>query len=143
MSVLLLIASSAALSMCAEFLVSTIDDVVSSGGLSKSVIGLIILPLIGNVVELLTVVTVAAKDKMALAIGVSVGSSIQIALCVAPVTVLAGWTLDRDLVPTFNYFEMATLLGSAILVNSIVLNGRASGLKGASMGACYGIIWYV
>lgn len=56
--------------MCAEFLVSTIDDVVRDGGLSESVIGLIILPLVGNVAGLITVVTVAVKDKMDLAIGV-------------------------------------------------------------------------
>lgn len=56
---------------------------------------------------------------------------------------LAGWALDKDLVLTFNYFEMATLLGSAILVNCVILNGRASGLRGSLMCACYGIIWYV
>lgn len=101
------------------------------------------LPVVGNVADLITVVTVAAKDKLDVAIGVSVGSLIYITLRVAPVTVLSGWALHKHLLLTFNYFEMATLLGTETLVNFIILNGRASGLKGSLMCACYGIIWYV
>ncbi|KAK7427232.1 hypothetical protein QQZ08_006345 [Neonectria magnoliae] len=133
------------MSMCAEFLVSTIDDVTHQGGLSESVIGLIILPVVGNIAEYVTVVTVAARNKLDLAIAVAVGSAIQIALCVTPLTVLAGWALQRKLELTFNFFETTTLVGTVLLVILLVLNDgstspRTSGLKGALMCACYGII---
>lgn len=144
-SVLVLIVTSALMSMNAEFLVSTIDEVTHAGHLSEALIGLIILPVVGNISEYVTVVTVAAKDKLDLAIAVAVGSSIQIALCVAPLTVLAGWILKRPLALTFNFFEMASLVGSALLVSLLVLNDggstfRTSGLKGSLMCACYVII---
>ncbi|PNY27650.1 Ca2+ transporter [Tolypocladium capitatum] len=140
-----LIVTSGLMSVNAELLVSAIDDVTHQTDLSDSVIGLIILPIAGNMAEYATVVAVAARDKMDLAIAVAVGSSIQIALCVAPLTVIAGWILHRDLALTFNFFELATLLGGVLLVNLLILNEsssslRASGLKGALMCACYVII---
>ncbi|CRK28584.1 hypothetical protein BN1708_015259 [Verticillium longisporum] len=145
MSILVLVVTSALMSMCAEFLVSTIDAVTHQGHLSEPVIGLIILPIVGNIAEYITVVTVAAKDKLDLAVAVAVGSSIQIALCVTPLTIIAGWILDRQLALTFNIFEMATLLGSVLIVNMLILNdggtaAKTNGLKGALMCACYAII---
>lgn len=147
-SVLVLIVASALMSMCAEFLVSTIDEVTHEGHLSESLIGLIILPIVGNMAEYITVVTVAVKEKLDLAIAVSVGSSIQIALCVTPLTVLAGWILDRDLVLTFNFFEMATLVGTVLLVNLIILGDgtggpRSNALRGGLICGCYAMIGYV
>ncbi|KAJ3546492.1 hypothetical protein NM208_g1968 [Fusarium decemcellulare] len=141
-SVAMLIITSILMSMCAEFLVSTIDDVTHEGGLSEPLIGLIILPIVGNIAEYVTVVTVAVRGKLDLAIAVAVGSSIQIALCVTPLTVMAGWALQRKLELTFNVFEMATLVGTVMLVNLLILNEgssslRTSGLKGALMCACY------
>ncbi|KAM0599704.1 hypothetical protein ACHAQG_002752 [Verticillium nonalfalfae] len=145
MSILVLVVTSALMSMCAEFLVSTIDAVTHQGHLSEPVIGLIILPIVGNIAEYITVVTVAAKDKLDLAVAVAVGSSIQIALCVTPLTIIAGWILNRQLALTFNIFEMATLLGSVLIVNMLILNdggtaAKTNGLKGALMCACYAII---
>jgi Ca2+:H+ antiporter len=144
-SVLMLITSSVFMSMCAEFLVSVIDEVIHDGHLSESVIGLIILPIVGNIAEYVTVVTVAKKEKLDLAIAVAVGSGIQIALCVTPLTIIAGWILRRGLALTFNFFEMSTLLGTVLMVNLLILSDgsstmRTSGLKGALMCACYLII---
>ncbi|KAF4977064.1 hypothetical protein FDECE_18398 [Fusarium decemcellulare] len=141
-SVAMLIITSFLMSMCAEFLVSTIDDVTYEGGLSEPLIGLIILPIVGNIAEYVTVATVAVRGKLDLAIAVAVGSSIQIVLCVTPLTVMAGWVLQRKLELTFNVFEMVTLLGTVMLVNLLILNEgssslRTSGLKGALMCACY------
>ncbi|KAJ0344079.1 hypothetical protein COL154_005095 [Colletotrichum chrysophilum] len=146
--VMILIISSGLMSMCAEFLVSTIDEVTHQGHLSESVIGLIILPIVGNVAEYVTVVTVASREKLDLAIAVAVGSSIQIALCVAPLTVISGWILSRDLSLSFTLFEVAALMGTALLVNLLILSDgnsvlRTSGLKGGLMCACYVIIGYV
>ncbi|WZH49631.1 uncharacterized protein QYS62_010834 [Fusarium acuminatum] len=144
-AVAVLVFSSALMSMNAEFLVKTIDDVTHEGGLSEALIGLIILPVVGNIAEYVTVVTVAMRNKLELAISVAVGSAIQIALCVAPLTVLIAWMLGRDLEMAFNVFETTTLVGSGLLINLLILSRsntaiRAIGLKGALMIACYIII---
>lgn len=145
-SYVMLIITSSLMSVSAEFLASAIDDVIRQGHLSESLIGLIIMPIVGNVAEYATVVIVAARDNMGLALAVSVGSSIQIALCVTPLTVIAGWIMDRPLMLTFNLFEIATLFGSVLLVNFLILGEgvsgplRSSGLKGGLMCACYVII---
>lgn len=147
MSVIVLMVASALMSVNAEFLVDTIDDVTHQGHLSESVIGLIILPIVGNIAEYVTVVSVALRDKLDLAISVAIGSSIQIALCVTPLTVGAGWILNRDLSLTFSFFEMAALVGTALLVGLLVSSDgdrklRTCGLKGALMCACYIIIGF-
>ncbi|KAK7217648.1 hypothetical protein V2G26_005651 [Clonostachys chloroleuca] len=126
-SVLVLVLSSVLMSMNAEFLVSTIDAVTHDGQFSEMIIGLIILPIVGNMAEYITVVTVAIREKLDLAIAVSVGSSIQIALCVTPLTILAAWILDQDLGLSFTFFEMATLVGSVLLVNLIIMSEGGGG----------------
>lgn len=147
-SVALLIITSALMSLCGEFLVSTIDDVTHDGSLSEPLIGLVILPIVGNVAEYVTVVAVAVRGNLDLAIAVAVGSSIQIALCIAPLTVLAGWAMQKDLDLAFDNFEMVTLVGAVLLVNLLILtagssDSRTGGLKGALMCACYVIFRWV
>ncbi|PCD30333.1 hypothetical protein AU210_010015 [Fusarium oxysporum f. sp. radicis-cucumerinum] len=140
--VAMLIITSLLMSMCGEFLVSTIDDITHDGGLSEPLIGLVILPIVGNVAEYVTVVAVAIRGNIDLATAVAVGSSIQIALCISPLTVMAGWAMRKDLDLAFNTFEMVTLAGTVLLVNLLILNDgssslKTSGLKGALMCACY------
>ncbi|RDA88913.1 hypothetical protein CP532_5486 [Ophiocordyceps camponoti-leonardi (nom. inval.)] len=129
----MLVLTSGLMSINAELLVGTIDEVTRQTNLSESVIGLILLPIVGNVAEYVTVVAVAARKKLDLAIAVAVGSSIQIALCVTPLTVLAGWMLHKDLALTFNTFEVATLVGAVLLVNLLILNETGSSLRTGSL----------
>ncbi|KAJ0166362.1 Vacuolar calcium ion transporter [Colletotrichum tanaceti] len=145
LSVLVLMISSALMSMCAEFLVGAIDEVTHQGHLSESFIGLILLPAVGNVAELVTVVTVARRDKIDLAVAVAVGSSVQIALGVAPLTVIAAWLMRRGLSLRFSLFEATALVGAALLVNFFFLADgssvlRTSRFKGALGCACYVIV---
>jgi len=102
-AILLLVASTGLVALCAEFMVDSIDDIVAdensepgSGGISEAFIGLILLPIVGNAAEHITAVTVAFKNKMDLAMGVALGSSIQIALFVTPFMVILGWAMGKD-----------------------------------------------
>lgn len=139
-SLFLVLASSLFVAICAEFLVTSIDDMVEHSPLSEAFIGLIILPIAGNMAEHITAMTVAARNKMDLAIGVAVGSSIQIALFVTPVVVIIGWILDRDMTLYFSLFETIALAATAFVVNFIILNERTNYLEGALLCACYIII---
>lgn len=93
----------------AEFLVSSIDGLTSSGTISEEWVGLILLPIVGNAAEHVTAVTVSVKDKLDLSIGVAVGSSIQIALFVIPMLVILGWILGKPLTLLFDPFESIVL----------------------------------
>lgn len=77
-AVVLLLITTGLVALCAEFMVDAIPNMTNNSAVSQTFIGLIILPIVGNAAEHVTAVTVAAKNKMDLAIGVAVGSSIQI-----------------------------------------------------------------
>jgi Ca2+/H+ antiporter len=139
-SLTLLLACSALVSISAYFLTATIDAMVADTPLSEAFIGLIILPIAGNAAEHITAMTVASKNKMDLAIGVSVGSSIQIALCVTPAVVLLGWGMGREMSLYFSLFETVTLVAAAGVVVVVILNGRTNYLEGWLLCACYIIV---
>ena len=139
-AIILLLVSTGLVAVCAEFLVASIDYLVDNTSVSEAFVGLIILPIVGNAAEHVTAVTVASKNKMDLAIGVAVGSSIQIALFVTPVIVLLGWTLNKDMSLYFSLFETISLFVSAFIVNFLVLDGRSNYLEGALLIAAYVII---
>ncbi|TVY39848.1 Vacuolar calcium ion transporter [Lachnellula occidentalis] len=137
----LLLISTGLVAVCAEFMVDSINAVVEEqSGLSETFIGLIILPIVGNAAEHVTAVTVATKNKMDLAIGVAVGSSIQIALFVTPFIVLLGWAMGKEMSLYFTLFETVSLFVSAFIVNFLVLDGRSNYLEGALLCAAYVII---
>lgn len=139
-AVVLLLISTALVAVCAEFLVDAIPDMLETSNVSEAFIGLIILPIVGNAAEHVTAVSVATKNKMDLAIGVSVGSSIQIAIFVTPLVVILGWCMDKDMSLYFTLFETICLFVTAFVVNFLVLDGRSNYLEGALLIAAYVII---
>ena len=133
------------MSLNADLLVSSIDEVTRQSGISKTFMGLIILPIVGNISEYVTVVTVAINQKLDLAIAVAVGSALQIALCIAPFIVAAAWVLHVDFPFTFSIFEMTVLFFTVLLVMILIMSNsssafRASAWTGAFMCVCYCII---
>lgn len=139
-SIILLIVSTGLISVNAELLVTGINNMTMDGPLGEAFIGLIIIPIAGNAAEHITAMSVAAKDNMDLAIGVSIGSSIQIGLYITPLIVVVGWILGKDMSLYFNLFETVSLLAAVLVVNFVVLNGRSHYLKGVLLCACYVII---
>lgn len=136
----LLLISAGLVSICAEFMVDSIEHVIADAPLTEAFLGLIILPLLGNVAELATAVSVAMRQKIDLAINVTVGSAIQISLFMAPVVVLLGWATGKDLSLYFDMFQTVTLLATMIIVNIMLVSGRCNYLLGMLLCACYVII---
>ncbi|EMG49825.1 VCX1 Vacuolar calcium ion transporter [Candida maltosa Xu316] len=127
-------------SFCADYLVGSIDEIVETSGLSKTFIGLIIIPIVGNAAEHVTAIVVAMKDKMDLAIGVAIGSSLQIAIFVTPFMVLVGWIIDVPMSLYFSTFETAILFVSVFICNLVILDGESNWLEGAMLLSTYLII---
>ncbi|KAL4964656.1 hydrogen/calcium exchanger domain-containing protein [Aspergillus stella-maris] len=127
--------------LCAEFMVDSIDALTAGGGISKTFVGLILLPIVGNAAEHATAVTVAIKDKMDLSIGVAVGSSMQIALLVLPLIVVIGWGMgNQDMGLSFDAFQIILLFVSVLLVNYLIADGKSHWLEGVLLMMMYLII---
>lgn len=123
-----------------ELLVDSLEAATEQLGLTKLFTGVILLPIIGNAAEHATAVTVAMKNKMDLSVSVSVGSSLQIALFVAPVLVLAGWVLGQPMDLQFNGFELVAVAVAVLIANSISADGRSNWLEGTLLLATYVIV---
>ncbi|KAL6719077.1 hypothetical protein ACLMJK_003312 [Lecanora helva] len=136
-----LAASTALVAICAEFMVDSIDAITQGGSVSRTFVGLILLPIVGNAAEHATAVTVACKDKMDLAIGVAVGSSMQIALLVIPFAVVLGWIMGKDdMNLAFDGFQIAVLFVAVLLVNYLIQDGKSHWLEGVLLQILYIII---
>jgi Ca2+:H+ antiporter len=99
-----------------EYLVGSIDGFVQGSGVSRTFVGLIILPIVGNAVEHITAVSVAMKGKMDLAMGVAVGSCVQISLFVVPLSVMVGWAAGKPLTLNFPSFEISRFFFNMVLL---------------------------
>ncbi|GME63334.1 Sodium/calcium exchanger membrane region [Neofusicoccum parvum] len=139
-AIVMLLISTGLVAVCADFMSDSIEPLVETTGISQAFIGLIILPIVGNAAEHVTAVTVAAKNKMDLAIGVAVGSSIQIAIFVTPFIVILGWIMGKDMSLYFNIFETVSLFVTAFVINFLILDGRSNYLEGSLLIAAYVII---
>lgn len=126
-----LIVVTIAVAICAEFLVDSIDSLVATAHISKTFVGLILLPIVGNAAEHVTAIVVAVKDKMDLAMGVAIGSSMQIALLVTPFLVILGWIIDQPMTLHFEIFETVVFFLSILVVAYVIQDGKSNYLEGA------------
>lgn len=122
--------------VCAEYLVGSIEGIVKKTGMSKTFIGLVLIPIVGNAAEHVTAVVVAYKNKMDLAIGVAIGSSLQIALFVTPFLVILGWIMGIEMTLHFHIFETVSFFISALVVIFLIQDGKSNYLEG---GLCLGM----
>ncbi|ORX61098.1 calcium/proton exchanger [Piromyces finnis] len=139
-AITLLIIITILISICAEYLVDSIDGISQNWNLSPTFVGLILLPIVGNLAENITAVTVALKNKMDLAIGVAIGSSMQIALMVIPFLVIVGWIINIDLTLVFSLFETVIVFVSVLIVNQLINDGKSNWLEGIMLISAYCII---
>ena len=123
-----------------ELLVGSLEEATSQLGLTSLFTGVILLPIIGNAAEHFTAVTVAMKNKMDLSVSVAVGSSMQIALFVAPVLVITGWIIGQPMDLNFNPFELVSVAVAVLIANSISSDGESNWLEGCLLLATYIIL---
>ncbi|AFY38834.1 calcium/proton antiporter, CaCA family [[Leptolyngbya] sp. PCC 7376] len=123
-----------------ELLVGSLEEATETLGLSPLFTGVILLPIIGNAAEHATAVTVALKDKMDLSVSVAVGSSLQIALFVAPVLVISGWIIGQPMDLNFNPFELVAVAVAVLIANSISSDGNSNWLEGSLLLATYTVL---
>lgn len=120
--------------------VSTIDGAASSIGLPVMFIATILLPIVGNAAEHAAAIIFAARNQVDLALGISVGSSTQIALFVVPLLVVLGWMVGQPLSLNFQPFESITLFMTVIISSLVLSTGKSDYLYGFMMIIAYIII---
>ncbi|MDJ0903841.1 MAG: calcium/proton exchanger [Xenococcus sp. MO_188.B8] len=123
-----------------ELLVDSLEVATSELGLTALFTGVILLPIIGNAAEHATAVTVALKNKMDLSVSVAMGSSMQIALFVAPVLVIGGWFMGQPMDLNFNPFELVAVIVAVLIANSVSSDGESNWLEGSLLLATYTIL---
>jgi Ca2+:H+ antiporter len=123
-----------------ELLVGSLEAATENLGLTPLFTGVILLPIIGNAAEHATAVTVAMKDKMDLSVSVAVGSSMQIALFVAPILVISGFFIGQPMDLDFNPFELISVAVAVLIANSISSDGESNWLEGSLLLATYVVL---
>ena len=139
-AIILLIVATVLVSWMAEVLVHSVESAADEMGLPHLFIGVILLPLFGNAAEHFTAVTVAAKDKMDLSFAISMGSSTQIAVFVAPMMIIIAWILGVPLTFEFGMLETVSAFLAVLIVNIIASDGKSNWLEGALLLGAYVVL---
>ncbi len=137
---ILLTAATIGIVFMSETLVGTVEPVGVSLGLSEFFIGIIVVPLIGNVAEHVVAIQVASKNRMDLSIGISLGSSLQVALFVAPVLVFVSLLFTQKLVLVFSGYELIALATSSFVAALVAQDGESNWVEGTMLLAVYVIL---
>jgi Ca2+:H+ antiporter len=106
-------------------------------GLTQLFVGVILVALVGNAAEHSTAVLVALKNKMDLAFGIAVGSSLQIALFIAPLLVFASYLFGTPLDLIFTPFEVAAVTISVLIVGFVAMDGESHWMEGVMLVGVY------
>jgi Ca2+:H+ antiporter len=139
-AILVLLLAAGLLAVLSEILVSSIGSFIDAFGLSAFFVGVVLVPTIGNLAEHLVAVQLAAKNKMEFAMAVSYGSSLQVALFVAPVLVLLGALLGQPMDLVFSPLEVAAVAAAVGISALIALDGESNWLEGALLIIVYAIL---
>jgi len=132
--------STAAIVWLSEMLVGATESVVASLGLSEFFLGIILIPIVGNVAEHFVAVQVALRNKMELSVEIAVSSSLQVALFVAPLLVFVSILMGHPLTLIFNQFELLALVAAVVITSLVSSDGESNWLEGATLLAVYTIL---
>jgi Ca2+:H+ antiporter len=135
-----LLGSAAALTLTSEILVHALEPTVEALGVSELFIGIIVIPVIGNLAEHVVGVTLAYKNKMDFSLITSIGSATQIALFAAPVLVFFGLLVGQPLTLVFSPLEVVGVAVGVFIAAYIALDGRSNWVEGLQLMSVYFIV---
>jgi Ca2+:H+ antiporter len=140
-AVVSLLVATAIIAWMSELLVGSVEEAAHALGLTQVFIGVVVVAVIGNAAEHSTAILVAMKNKMDLSLNIAIGSSIQIALFVAPVLVFVSYLMPHGPMDLrFTPFEVLAVAIAMGVVNLVSQDGESNWLEGVLMLAVYGIL---
>ena len=147
LALIVLAASAIATGVLSEVLVSAIEPTIEETGIGTVFVGLIIVPIIGNVAEHFAAVKIAWNGDIDFSTGIALNSALQVALAVSAVAVGAGVIFGHEVTLVFPPLEIAVLIAAALLATVVAVNGNANWLEGAELLAIYVMaaiaFWYL
>jgi Ca2+:H+ antiporter len=136
-SLVLLFVATASVAYVSEAFVGAIEPLTEEYGISELFVGVILVPIVGNVAEHVVGVQIAYKNDMDFSMGISLGSSIQVALLVTPILVFLGPLLDSPLRLIFTPLELGALAAAVVVTGFVALDGKSNWLEGAMLCGVY------
>jgi Ca2+:H+ antiporter len=140
-ALLILLGVSVLIAWMSEILVGSVEQAAVAMGMSKVFVGIIVVAIVGNAAEHSTAILMAMRNRMDLSLGIAIGSSIQIALFVAPLLVIVSYGIapnPMDLV--FSRGELIAVIFATFVVSQAVADGSSTWFKGVQLLAVYTII---
>ena len=135
-----LLVAAVAIGVLAEILVSVTEEAVKVLGLSEFFVGLILIPIIGNAAENSSAIIMAVRNRMDLSLNIAIGSSIQVALLIAPLLVLLGMAFHQPMDLAFSTMEVASIALSVGVASSVIRDAESNWLEGFFLLLAYAVL---
>ena len=139
-SILVLLIATAFVALISEFLVGAVEAARGALGFTEVFVGVIVVAIIGNAAEHSSAVMMAMRDKMDLTLGIALGSSLQIALFVAPVLIFASYLFGKPVNLEFTVPEVVAVIASILIVQQICSDGESNWVEGVQLLSVYAIL---
>jgi Ca2+:H+ antiporter len=139
-AITILLIATAMVGLLSEFLVGTIENVRGSVGLTEVFVGVIVVAIVGNAAEHSTAIVMAMKNKMDLTVGIAIGSSLQIALFVAPLLIFLSYLFGRPMDLEFTMPEVVAVVASVYILFQISGDGETNWIEGIQLLSVYVIL---
>ena len=139
-AIFILLVATAFVALLSEFLVGTIENVRDAVGVTEVFVGVIVVAIVGNAAEHSSAILMAMKNKMDLSVGIAIGSSMQIALFVAPVLIFLSYLLGRPMNLEFTMPEVFAVVASVYILFQISEDGETNWIEGVQLLSVYVIL---
>ncbi len=143
LAVTVLLVATAMVAVVAEWMIASVEHAGPALGLNHVFLGVIVVAVVGNAAEHSTAILMALKNRMDLAIGIALGSSVQIALFVAPVLVFASYAFGTPLDLVFSPLEVLAIVATVWITEQVISDGESNWLEGFQLLGLYAIIGMV
>ncbi len=139
-SVSILLASTVVVALIAQFLVGAVEQTGHALGMSDFFVGVILVAIVGNAAENSSAVLMALKNRMDLSINIALGSSIQLALLIAPLLVFIGYFMGKPMNLMFTEAEVVAVIVAVVGLKFVATDGESNWLEGLMLLAIYAIL---
>jgi Ca2+:H+ antiporter len=139
-AIAVLVLAAAVIGYLSEILVGSTEAATKALNMSETFVGLVLVPIIGNAAEHSSAVLMARRNRMDLAVSIAIGSSIQVALLIAPILVFVGVALGKPMDLAFPTMQVASVVLAVSVAMAVVRDAESNWLEGAFLLIAYGIL---
>ncbi len=139
-SLLMLLAATVMVSLESDWLVDNVREIATRLGWSEVFIGVVVVAIIGNAAEHASSVWMAWKDRLDLSLEIAVGSTLQVAMFIAPVLFFLGLVFATPMTFVFSWPEVISMVVAVMLVIVLMLDGESNWLEGAMAVGAYAVL---